>query len=152
MVLVRAACALSLLLAAAALAAPPVIAPRLGRADLAEMVENTQLQGPRWALVELGGAAHASGSDGRAHLTFQPDGRFSGSAGCNRVSGAYTAEGAALTFGAAATTRMACKGDVMQMEDAFLRMLEAVSGWRVEGGRLHLLGDGGQTVAIFGAH
>jgi putative lipoprotein len=141
-----------LVFAAPVLAAPPFIAPPSERPELAEMIENTELQGPQWALVELGGAARASGSDVQAYLTFQRDGRFSGSTGCNRVSGAYTAEGAALTFGAAATTRMACKGDVMQMEDAFLRMLEAVSGWRVEGGRLHLLGDGGQTLAIFGAH
>jgi putative lipoprotein len=113
------------------------------------MIASTQLEGPQWKLINLRGSALSGESGAQAHLMFQPDGRFSGSTGCNRVSGSYTADGEALTFGAAATTRMACKGAAMQMEDAFLRMLEAVSGWRVEGSRLHLLDGGGQTLATF---
>src|SRR5688572_9762022 len=64
-----------------------------------------------WRLVELGGSAAVAGEGpaGAPFLRFAADsGRVSGSTGCNRLAGPYTADGEALRFGALVSTRMAC--------------------------------------------
>jgi len=67
-------------------------------------------------------------------ITFASDGTVSGSAGCNRFTSTFEAEGAALRFGPAATTRRLCPGDgVMEQEQAFLRALATVATMRMEG-------------------
>ena len=57
------------------------------------------------------------------------------------MSGNYSTDGAALTFGPLMTTRMACEADLMVQETAVLEALEAVSGWEIDAdGLLHLTG------------
>lgn len=43
-------------------------------------------------------------------LVLSEDGRLTGSDGCNRLVGDYTAEGAEITFGMIASTMMFCEG------------------------------------------
>jgi heat shock protein HslJ len=97
------------------------------------------LAGTSWTLVSVGGnpVVEVSG----AGLTFDEGGNVSGSTGCNQVNGAYAVDGAALTFGPLATTRMACEDNLMAQETAVLEALAGVSGWEIDGeGRLHLTG------------
>jgi heat shock protein HslJ len=97
------------------------------------------LAGTSWTLVSVGGTPIVVGSG--ASLTFDAGGNVSGSTGCNRVSGTYAVDGAALTFGPLATTRMACQEDLMTQEAAVLDALAGVSGWEIDDeGRLHLTG------------
>jgi copper homeostasis protein (lipoprotein) len=103
------------------------------------------LEGTRWMLTWRGGAAVAPGPDPErdAHLIFS-GGNVSGSSGCNRVVGAYTRQGAALKFGPLAGTRMACLDGNMALEQAFLADLGSVTGFRITGNVMELLG--GQAV------
>ena len=57
------------------------------------------------------------------------------------MSGTYAVDGAALTFGPLATTRMACEENLMAQEAAVLEALAGVSGWEIDAdGLLHLTG------------
>lgn len=73
-------------------------------------------------------------------MAFTPQGRVSGSGGCNNYSGSYTASTGQLTIASVATTRRACADPegVMAQEAAFLRALETVASARREGLQLEL--------------
>ena len=104
-----------------------------------EPTSAADLSGTSWALVSIGGTPVVEGSG--PHLTFGSDGNASGSTGCNSMSGSYATDGAALTFGPLATTRMACQEDLMAQEVAVLEALAGVSGWEIDAdGLLHLTG------------
>jgi heat shock protein HslJ len=105
-----------------------------------EPTSAADLAGTAWTLVSIGGAPVVEGSG--PHLTFGADGNASGSTGCNSMSGSYATDGAALTFGPMATTRMACEGALMAQEAQVLEALAAVSGWEIDAdGLLHLTGE-----------
>ena len=104
-----------------------------------EPTSAADLAGTSWTLVSIGGTPVVEGSG--PHLTFGADGNASGSTGCNSMTGTYATDGAALTFGPMATTRMACEGDLMAQEAEVLEALAAISGWEIDAdGRLHLTG------------
>jgi heat shock protein HslJ len=104
-----------------------------------EPTSAADLAGTSWTLVSVGDAPVVEGSG--AGLTFDAGGNISGSTGCNQASGAYAVDGAALTFGPLATTRMACEDNLMAQESAVLEAFAGVSGWEIDGeGRLHLTG------------
>jgi heat shock protein HslJ len=72
-------------------------------------------------------------------MEFAADGKVSGSAGCNRYTATYQADGRKLRFGPAAATRRMCAAvGVMEQERAFLKALETVATMRMEGDRLEL--------------
>lgn len=74
---------------------------------------STQLANKTWSLTHLDGVAIAQ-TDTQKVPNLQFDSatqRVSGSDGCNRVMGGYTATGFQLKFGALASTMMACIGD-----------------------------------------
>jgi heat shock protein HslJ len=84
-------------------------------------------------------------------MAFAPDGRVSGSAGCNNYTASYTSAGPSLGFGPAATTRRMCAepGHVMEQEKQFLQALGSVASARREGGRLELrAADGALAVSL----
>ena len=82
-------------------------------------------------------------------MAFSGDGRVSGSAGCNRYTAAYTAEGPKLAIGSAAATRMMCAtpAGVMEQEQQFLKALETVATARFERDRLELRTAAGALAA-----
>jgi heat shock protein HslJ len=110
------------------------------------------LENTYWRLQSLGGTTIAAGERLReSHFVLQSrDQRVSGSTGCNRMMGAYTLKDESLRFGNMATTRMACIPGVAH-ESGFLNALQAVRGWRIEGSRLSLLDQQGQTLAVLEA-
>jgi len=73
-------------------------------------------------------------------LAFAPEGRVAGSAGCNRFFATYDLDGAKLSFGSPAATRMLCgkPEGVMDQEQRFLAALATVATARFEGARLEL--------------
>lgn len=92
-----------------------------------------------WDLVELGPTADF------AHLVptieFSADGTVSGFAACNTFSGTYTTDGSSLSFGALATTKMACQRPASAVEADYVAALVGVTGWAIEpDGRLRLDG------------
>jgi heat shock protein HslJ len=105
--------------------------------------DSASLEGTSWTLVSLNGADPVPG----ASVTIEfAEGGVSGSGGCNRYRGEYTADEGELSFGPLASTRMACAEPVMAQETAFLQSLEAVTGYTIDGDALELVsGDGTLT-------
>ena len=103
-----------------------------------------------WKLVQLGDTPVRDGLMLREpHLRLDANRQqFSGSGGCNQVTGRYTQSGTdGIRFIEVASTKMACQG--MQIEQEFLKSLAQVVRWRIEGERLQLLDASGKTVAGF---
>lgn len=93
-----------------------------------------ELEG-EWTLVELAGEV-CDTTEYKAYLVFDTaQKRFSGNAGCNRMSGLLTVDVAnpgTIQFGRAMTTRMACPA--LETEQRFLSaMQDVVSVERVAG-------------------
>ena len=111
---------------------------------------NRPLTGTYWKLTELNGeTVPAAPKQGEPHLILQPRGnRLTGSGGCNRLMGSYRLTGPSLSFGAIASTKMACP-DGMEREAAFFRALEEVKGWKLDGDRLELKDRTGTVTARF---
>ena len=100
------------------------------------------------AAAPLRGTTWQLGADGprAAHIRLdEKELRFAGYGGCNRIMGGFTLEGPRLRFESIGGTRRACLDDDGS-EDRFLAALAGVRGWRMEGGALKLLSDGGGTL------
>ena len=103
-----------------------------------------------WMLIELSGREVTA--PGTRSLQFDRDRHaVSGSAGCNRLTGAYQSTGTTMQFGPLATTRMMCTKDIMDGETAFLAALASVRTFSFENGRLGLFDATGTLVARFTA-
>jgi heat shock protein HslJ len=99
--------------------------------------KSAALDGTEWVLTTLPGRTLVVGSF--VTLRFE-DGVASGTDGCNRYSGAYTASGLQLQFdGSMATTMMACTDPLMEQANAFTAALAQVRSYRIAAGQLILL-------------
>lgn len=83
-------------------------------------------------------------------LQFSPDGRYSGSGGCNGYNGAYTLTGNDLALGPAAATRMACRTG-MEQETKFFGALAQISAFETTAEGLRLSSADGKTTLSFSA-
>jgi copper homeostasis protein (lipoprotein) len=109
---------------------------------------SSELENNRWVPLEIGGEElrSVSGDQREPWIELEPKAmRVTGSGGCNRISGGYTAGDGTLRFGALITTRMACVD--MKTETAFLRALEATRRYRVRGREVELYDGKGSVVA-----
>ena len=86
-----------------------------------------------------------------AELTLSADGTFTGSTGCNRISGTWTgAAGAAFTITPGPMTQVACVDPtVLAQESALTTLLPQVTGAEVTGTTLTLTGADGSTLLTF---
>lgn len=104
------------------------------------------LAGSSWTFVSIGGVLVAS--ERPTSLAF--DGaRLSGSAGCNRFSGPYTADGRTLTAGPLMATEMACPGAGMTQEQAFFKLMAGPVriGFPTDG-TMEITGADGRTAVL----
>ncbi len=109
------------------------------------------LEGPVWKLVSMEGvpaSAIESGEDAFTLLFSADDMSVGGRTDCNLFFGNYEAIDGTMAFGEMGMTRMACPD--MEYEEAFMRMLESVDGFTIEGEHLSLL-SGEQVLATFKA-
>lgn len=97
-----------------------------------------------WVVQAIGTTSQAGAP--RADITFAADGRAHGTTGCNRFNGGFTVDGASLTFGPVAGTRMACEPRAMDQERRFHEALAATRGWRMDGQALLLTDAAGTPV------
>jgi heat shock protein HslJ len=114
------------------------------------------LENTYWRLMEVRGRpAVAADSTREAHLRFVADSgggsRVAGSTGCNRLSGSYTRDGAALRFGPAATTRMACVEPAISAQETDLLAALAATTRHAIVGDVLTLSDAGGPLARFTA-
>ena len=117
-----------------------------------EAAGSTPLFGTTWTLTELDGHPPVSTTgDNAAQLVLDESlNRYSGFSGCNRLTGTIELKGDSLNFGAGASTMMACLDPLMKQEQAFTKMLQSVTGYRISGKTLELL-VASKTVAKFKA-
>lgn len=106
------------------------------------------LGGHRWSLVQFQDEKLDSSSiyiqfDTAAH-------HFSGNAGCNKMSGNYTATAATVTFDEVISTRMACLDTkANERESQLLRLLNNHTyAYEVNGATLQLK-DSGKVILVF---
>ena len=78
-------------------------------------------------------------------------GDASGSAGCNSYFGSYVIDDTSLSFpGPFGSTQKFCEGTAQEVEDAYLPLLGAVSGWTIdEAGMLVLTGLDGEVSLVY---
>jgi len=131
---------------------PTLVVEKFLRARPGERCEgqppSSELENNRWVPVEIGGEEMraASGEQREPWIELDPNARrVTGSGGCNRISGSYTAGDGALRFGPLITTKMACVD--MKTETDFLRALDATRRYRVRGREVELYDGRGVVVA-----
>lgn len=92
----------------------------------------------KWVLSELNGTpVQTSGTDKDANINFSfADRKVSGSGGCNRFNGSFTATGKDLSFAPLATTKMMCPD--IKFEEAFFAALAKVKNYEIAGKELSL--------------
>jgi heat shock protein HslJ len=69
----------------------------------------------------------------RVTAAFAPDGRITGSGGCNTYTGTYTVEGRSVRIGPLASTRRACEPAVMEQEAQLLAAMGKVAAFDTSG-------------------
>lgn len=90
------------------------------------------LVGTQWQLNDA--AANST-----VTLSFDEDGKVSGSGGCNTFSGSYTIGQDSLSFGPLASTKKACADEtLMKQEQDFFAALEAASSYALVGDELSI--------------
>ena len=101
-----------------------------------------QLMARGWKLVAIGGTGveSALAEDVEVTLVFTPDGRVAGSGGCNRYFSAVEfGEPGELLLGPVGSTMMACPQLIMVQEQLYLKAMQVVETYRLDGNRLELL-------------
>ncbi|MDH4117231.1 MAG: META domain-containing protein [Acidimicrobiia bacterium] len=105
--------------------------------------------GRTWTLLDLQGTAAIDGT--MVTITFA-DGQVSGSGGCNNYTGSATWDAGSISIDPAlAATQVECDQPVMVQEQAFFSELPTASSYSVDGDRLRLTADDGETLATFTA-
>ncbi len=92
--------------------------------------DNHGLVGNEWIIEDIDNSGIIDRS--RVTMNFGADGRLSGSASCNRLTGSYALSGSMLSVGTIAVTRMACAPALMNQEQRFLEILGDVSQYRFD--------------------
>jgi heat shock protein HslJ len=112
----------------------------------------SELEDNHWKLTRLGEHRVPVLEDQREpHIIFHSEnGRVAGTGGCNQFSGGYEIDGEEISFGAMATTMMACP-DGKDVDLALIAALEAATSFRKSAHHLELLDEDGMTVARFEA-
>lgn len=111
----------------------------------------SDLDGTSWRLVDLGAGQPPLLPDSEITLDIA-GGQVSGSAGCNRYTGALTsAPGELQSFGAGplATTQMSCAEPVAKQETTYLDLLAQVKGWRYDDGYLALAYPNAESIYAY---
>ncbi|MBP1650730.1 MAG: protein of unknown function Meta and HslJ [Bacteroidetes bacterium] len=106
------------------------------------------LGGHRWGLVQM---QNEKPDSSPVYIQFDTTAhRFSGNAGCNKMSGNYSATGKALTFEEVISTRMACVDTkANERESQLLRLLNNHTyAYDINGATLQLK-DSGKVILTF---
>lgn len=104
-----------------------------------------------WLLVQLtlDGASQTVSEEVESTFRCDANGRYSGNAGCNNYFGQFTEEDGALATGPIGTTMMACPPPKSQRETAYLAALGQTTHLELEGHRLVLRNQDGDTEMVF---
>ncbi len=112
---------------------------------LNKVLENEEITGKYWKLVEIDGVKveDAEYLTKEAHFVLNEENKIAGNLGCNLFNGSYKlGEGSTINFSKMAVTLMAC--DDMEVESAFIRILEHTNHYSMGGDVLLLNNKEGQ--------
>ena len=109
---------------------------------------NSEITGHWWKLIEVNGVEVPPGN---ANLRFDGNTkRYSGSSGCNYISGNYKIDDTNLTFSDAIITRRACMDpEVQKIETEFLKVLYATTSFQIHDDVLRLYNKDNQRTLVF---
>ncbi|HSJ71389.1 MAG TPA: META domain-containing protein [Acidimicrobiia bacterium] len=103
-----------------------------------------------WRLLEYGRADDRTTVPIDVTVTLRlDDGRVSGLAGCNRYTGSAFVDGGHIALGPLAMTLRMCLPEVMEIERAYVTLLEVVDSIAIVEGRL-VMSARGDPVLVFG--
>lgn len=113
-------------------------------------MQTADLNGTNWTLSDMPGLQNVPADMRRREgfLRFDNSGRFSSSAGCNTVSGAWTIESGKLSIKPGPSTLMACPEPLMKLEQQFNSALASADNYQLDAGKL-LLRQGDTLLATF---
>jgi heat shock protein HslJ len=114
----------------------------LAAAACASNAPRNELSGTSWRVESIAGES-APGPT----IEFAQD-RISGTGGCNRFFGGYTADDGRLTITGVGATRMACEQAVMQRESAFFSVLNAAQSYTRAADRLTITSADGRDLVL----
>jgi heat shock protein HslJ len=97
-----------------------------------------------WRIVAVSGAESFDAA--KTDFSAGKDGHVGSSIGCNRIIGGMKLDGEHLAFGQMGTTMMACPEPLGDIERKYIKALEDVRSWRMEGEALAFLGQDGATL------
>lgn len=106
------------------------------------------LSGTAWKVTQLGGTATIAGHE--PTMEFAAD-AVAGLASCNRYTGAFSQDGAAVKITPGAMTQMMCAADVMTQEQAFTQALTKVASVRSAGDGIELVDSDARAVLTLAA-
>ena len=107
------------------------------------------LIGTYWKATEIAGkAAPTQDAKREAHLVFEAGARFSGSDGCNGISGTYELKDDNVRFSAGISTQKACI-DIGTFDAAFRGALKGATHLTITADRLELFDAAAKRLAIF---
>jgi len=109
------------------------------------------LRGTKWVLIELHGKPVQPSKTNPAFLMLELEQKsYSGSSGCNRITGTFQLDGHTLQLLGGAITLMACPEALMTQEKEFNAALTATGSYKITGNVLELL-ERRKVVAKFSA-
>lgn len=121
---------------------------------LGACVHRATLSGTSWKLrqLTLAGSTQQLVPTAPVTLQFQQSGAtYVGSSGCNYYSGSYTVSGDQLHLQFTGVTARACAGPIMSQEVSYLKALDNVHTFEMNGQMLTLKGDSDRPVLVFEA-
>ncbi|OAN47343.1 META domain-containing protein [Chloroflexus islandicus] len=103
----------------------------------------------QWQLIEINGQPPVAAGQPLT-ITFGPDNRASGFAGCNGFSGSYRLDGGTIAFSQIASTLIACADDAITAQElAFHQALAAAARYELKNSVLSLLDRDGNVLLRF---
>ncbi|MFD0292045.1 META domain-containing protein [Streptomyces sp. NPDC127118] len=107
-----------------------------------------RLTGVHWNVDSVTAGGHTTVAPDGAHVVIGPEGRATGSFGCNRFSAETGTDGETITVRRATTTQMGCEKDVQRFETALSRAFSGELTAAVTGRNLTLTTRTGDTIAL----
>lgn len=106
-----------------------------------------ELTGVAWRPVTVGGEPVPE--DSGMYVQFEVDGSIKGHGGCNGFFGSLQQSESGIEVGPLGATRMACPGEIMAREMAFLDAVQKTTGFESGGGDMSLLDEESGVLAEF---
>lgn len=133
-----------------------IVIPLLGMAQTASASASAEpapgVVGPTWVLRTLqapGGQPEQIADQGPT-IIFDVGGGVTGSGGCNRFNGTYTADlSGKLTFSPLAATKIGCAGPISDLETRYFALLQEVTGYKLDNDTLRLTFAGADRQLVY---